>query len=259
MLPFFIEKKCINKEVYFTVSEIYYQHHIKMAIILSIETSTLTSSIAIHEDGQLISSQNIHVEKSHSEYLAPSIKYLFETCGLKMKAIDAVAISKGPGSYTGLRIGTSSAKGICYALDVKLIGINSLIAMARGMIKYHFEDALFCPMIDARRMEVYCLVTKNDLSIVENTQAKIIDESSFANLLIDNQVIFFGNGAIKCKPALDYSEKAIFIENINPSAEHIGILAWEAYQQKKFEDLAYFEPFYLKDFIAKKPSVKKMV
>lgn len=230
-----------------------------MAIVLSIETSTSTSSIAIHEDGCLISSQNIHVDKSHSEYLTLSIKYLFETSGLQISAIDAVAIAKGPGSFTGLRIGTSTAKGICYALDAKLIGINSLEAMAFGMTKYQFEDVLYCPMIDARRMEVYCLIAKNDMSIIENTQAKIIDESSFSNLLSDQKIIFFGNGAKKCKPTLDYSTNAIFIEDIVPSADHIGDLAWNAYQQRIFENLAYFEPYYLKDFIAKKPSAKKMV
>lgn len=230
-----------------------------MALILSIETSTTTSSIALHEDRHLISSQHLHLDKSHSAYLAPSIKYLFETCGLKMNAIDAVAISKGPGSYTGLRIGTSSAKGICFALDAKLIAINSLEAMAYGMAKYQYEEVLICPMIDARRMEVYCLITKNDMSIIAPTEAKIIDESSFSDLLTNNKIIFAGNGAMKCKPMLDYSENAIFIKDIVPSAEHIGDLAWHAYQQNKFEDLAYFEPYYLKDFIAKKPSAKKMV
>lgn len=230
-----------------------------MAIILSIETSTATSSIAIHENGQLISSQSIMLEKSHSEYLAPSIKYLFETCGLKMKSIEAVAISMGPGSYTGLRIGTSSAKGICYALDAKLIAINSLHAMASGMAKYQFEKVLLCPMIDARRMEVYCLVEKVDGTAVENTQAKIIDESSFADLLKKNRIIFFGDGAAKCQSALNKSGNAIFIEGIEPSAVDVGRLAWQAFQQNKFEDLAYFEPFYLKDYIAKKPSANKLV
>lgn len=230
-----------------------------MALILSIETSTPTSSIAIHEDGQLIAAQHIHLDKSHSAYLTPSIKFLFETCGLKMNSLDAVAVSKGPGSYTGLRIGTSSAKGICYALDAKLIAINSLEAIAHGITKYQYEDVLICPMIDARRMEVYCLIAKNDLSLVEQTHAKIIDESSFSDLLASHKIIFAGNGAMKCKPILDYSDNAIFIKGINPSAEHVGSLAWAAYQQNNFEDLAYFEPFYLKDFIAKKPSKKKLV
>lgn len=230
-----------------------------MTLILSIETSTITSSIAIHEDGRLISSQNIHIDKSHSEYLTLSIKYLFETSGVRMKDIDAVAISKGPGSYTGLRIGTSTAKGICYALDTKLIAINSLESMAFGMAKYQHKDTLLCPMIDARRMEVYCLISDNNLAIIEKTQAKIIDESSFKNLLSDNKIIFFGNGAIKCKPMFDHTQNAIFIEDIVPSAEDIGILAWRAYQQETFENLAYFEPYYLKDFIAKKPAKNPLV
>ncbi len=230
-----------------------------MALILSIETSTQTSSIAIHEDGHLISSQHLHLDKSHSAYLAPSIKYLFETCGLKMNAIDAVAISKGPGSYTGLRIGTSSAKGICYALDAKLIAINSLEAMAYGIAKNQYEEVLICPMIDARRMEVYCLIAQHDMSIIEPTEAKVIDESSFSELLSDHKIIFAGNGAMKCKSVLENSKNAIFIEGIVPSAEHIGSMAWQACQQNTFEDLAYFEPYYLKDFIAKKPSAKKLV
>jgi tRNA threonylcarbamoyladenosine biosynthesis protein TsaB len=230
-----------------------------MAVILSIETSTPTSSIAIHEDGQLISSQHIHVDKSHAEYLTLSIKNLFETSGFSMNSINAVAVSKGPGSYTGLRIGTSTAKGICYALDVPLIGINSLEAMAYGMAKLQFEDTLLCPMIDARRMEVYCLVAKKDLSIVEKTTAKIIDIESFSDLLISHKMIFFGSGAMKCFPILTRHKNAIFISDITPSAEYIGGLGWIEYQENHFESVAYFEPYYLKDFIAKKPSVNKLV
>ncbi len=230
-----------------------------MAIILSIETSTKTSSIAIHENGRLISSQHIHIDKSHSEYLTLSIKYLIETSGLKISDIEAVAISKGPGSYTGLRIGTSTAKGICYGLDAKLISINSLEAMALGMIKCHEIDALFCPMIDARRMEVYCLITNSELSILEATQAKVIESDSFSNLLSAKKIVFFGDGAGKCKAVLNHNKNAVFIENIHPSAENIGFLAWQAYQKNQFENVAYFEPYYLKDFIAKKPSAKKMV
>ena len=230
-----------------------------MAVILSIETSTPTSSIAIHEDGQLISSQHIHVDKSHAEYLTLSIKNLVETSGFSIKSISAVAVSKGPGSYTGLRIGTSTAKGICYALDVPLIGINSLEAMAYGMAKLQFEDTLLCPMIDARRMEVYCLVTKKDLSIVEKTSAKIIDSESFSDLLISHKMIFFGSGAMKCFPILSHHKNAIFIADITPSAEHIGGLGWLEYQENHFESVAYFEPYYLKDFLAKKPSVNKLV
>ena len=230
-----------------------------MAVILSIESSTKTSSIALHEGERLISSLNIHLDKSHSEYLTPSIKYLVEASGLKMEQIDAVAISKGPGSYTGLRIGTSTAKGICYALDAKLIAINTLEAMAFGMSKLYVEDVLFCPMIDARRMEVYCLLANSKGGIIENTQAKIIEESSFEQYLTAQRILFFGNGATKCKPILGHEKNAFFIDNIHPSAEHIGTIAWTNFQNDQFEDVAYFEPYYLKDFIAKKPSAKKLV
>jgi len=230
-----------------------------MTVILSIETSTKTSSIAFHENGVLLSSLNIHLDKSHSEYLTPSIKYLMEVSGLKMNNVDAVAISKGPGSYTGLRIGTSTAKGICYALDAKLISVNTLEAMAYGLSKIRTEDELFCPMIDARRMEVYCLLIKKGMSIVEKTQAKIIDTTSFKDYLSKHKIVFFGNGSSKCKEALSHTGNAIFIDNIHPSAEHVGALSWQAYNKNQFEDPAYFEPFYLKDFIAKKPSAKKLV
>lgn len=229
-----------------------------MAIILSIETSTPISSIAIHDSGNLVSSQSVHKNKSHSEYLIPSIKYLCETSGIDIKDIGAVAISKGPGSYTGLRIGTSSAKGLCYGLDIKLIAVNTLEAMAYGMQKYFTEEVMLCPMLDARRMEVYCLVMKHDLSVVEDTQAKIIDQDAFADLLEKNKLAFFGSGADKCKSIIR-SPNAIFIEDIQPSAIQIGKLAWDKYVNNQFEELAYFEPFYLKDFIAKKPSRKNLV
>ena len=230
-----------------------------MAIILSIETSTQTSSIAVHNRGVLVSSLHVHIEKSHSEYLTPSIKYLLETSGIEMNSLDAIAISKGPGSYTGLRIGTSTAKGICYALDSKLIAVNTLEAMAFGMSKFYGENTLLCPMIDARRMEVYCMVSKKDLTIVEQTNAKIIDQSSFEKLLSKNEMVFFGNGSLKCKTMLGNNKNASFIDDIHPSAENIGALAWQSYQKNQFEDTAYFEPFYLKDFIAKKPSANKLV
>jgi tRNA threonylcarbamoyladenosine biosynthesis protein TsaB len=230
-----------------------------MAVILSIDTSTSTSSIALHNAGKLISIQSIHNDKSHSEYLVPSIKYLCETSDIPLDSIQAIAISKGPGSYTGLRIGTSTAKGLCYGLDTRLIAINTLEAMCFGISKFVGNDQLLCPMIDARRMEVYCMVAKADGTILEPTQAKIIDESSFAQLLTTHKIVFFGGGASKCKPLLDSHHNATFIADIHPSAEHIGVLAWEKYLNNQFEDLAYFEPFYLKDFIAKKPSVNKLV
>ncbi|NJN24656.1 MAG: tRNA (adenosine(37)-N6)-threonylcarbamoyltransferase complex dimerization subunit type 1 TsaB [Cyclobacteriaceae bacterium] len=230
-----------------------------MPLILSIETSTSTSSIALHDAGRLISSQHIHVDKSHAEYLALSIKYLFETSGYAIRDCQAVAISKGPGSYTGLRIGTSTAKGICYAIGAKLISINTLKAMALGVSQYQFEEVLLCPMIDARRMEVYCMVTKADLDEIEPTTAKIIDDHAFDHLLTQHKMLFFGNGSAKCVSKLSQYSNAVFIPNVLPSAVHVGDLAWRAFQDGIFEDIAYFEPFYLKDFIAKKPSVNRLV
>lgn len=258
MLPFFIAI-CQPRLIYLHRSQFSPEGQHDMSIILSIESSTRTSSVALHQDGVLLSSQHIHVEKSHSEYLALSIKNLVETSRLAMADIEAVAISKGPGSYTGLRIGTSTAKGLCYGLDAKLIGINTLKAMAYGMSKYQLEDVWLCPMLDARRMEVYCMLMDRELSIIESTQAKIIDENSFSEHLQGKKIVFFGNGAAKCKDMLKNWDTALFIDDVEPSAEDIGSLAWEKFKTDQFEDVAYFEPFYLKDFIAKKPSRKKLV
>jgi tRNA threonylcarbamoyladenosine biosynthesis protein TsaB len=230
-----------------------------MAIILSIETSTITSSIAIHEDGVLLASQHIQLIKSHSEYLVPSINHLLEVCGIKANDINAIAVSKGPGSYTGLRIGTATAKGLCYGLDANLIAINTLEAMAFGLVGFIPEDTLLCPMIDARRMEVYCMVFGKELNVIQQTKALIIDKNSFVEYLSDHRMFFFGNGAAKCKEALSDQTNALFLDDIHPNAEHIGGLAWRQFQQEQFEDIATFEPFYLKDFIAKKPSASNLV
>ena len=207
----------------------------------------------------LLSSLDLHQEKSHSVHLVSSIKYLLESCGIENKEIDAVAISKGPGSYTGLRIGTSTAKGICYAVDAKLIAINTLESMAFGASLSQHEKVLLCPMIDARRMEVYCLLADTEFTIISGTEAKIIEKNSFAEQLENKKILFFGDGAKKCKKVLGGAKNAVFLEGIHPSAIHTGTLAWKAFNNNQFEDLAYFEPFYLKDFIAKKPSAKKMV
>jgi len=230
-----------------------------MAIILSIETSTITSSIAIHEDGDLLASQHIHLIKSHSEYLVPTINHLLEVCSIKTREIQAIAVSKGPGSYTGLRIGTATAKGLCFGLDAKLIAINTLEAMAFGIVGFFQEDILLCPMIDARRMEVYCMVLGKELNILQSTKALIIDEYSFTEYLSSQRMFFFGNGAAKCKESLRHQPNALFMDGIHPNAEHIGTLAWRQFKRQNFEDIATFEPYYLKDFIAKKPSASKFV
>ena len=224
-------------------------------MILSLETSTPTCSVALHQEGQLIASTDLHVEKSHSEKLTLVIQKLLVHAGITPAELTAVAVSAGPGSYTGLRIGTSSAKGLCFSLDIPLIAIDTLTAMAAGVQKYLPSDIL-CPMIDARRMEVYCQLVSENLAVVQETEAKIIDSSSFEDILSSRKIVFFGNGAHKCKEAIQ-SENATFIDEVHPSAVHIGALASLAYDQGKFEDVAYFEPHYLKEFQAIKP--KKLI
>lgn len=165
------------------------------------------------------------------------------------KQLDAVAVSSGPGSYTGLRIGVSTAKGLCYGLDIPLIAVSTLEVMTVPAIiaNGNNTDALFCPMIDARRMEVYAAFYNAKGEIKRDISADIIDNDSYAELIANQPVYFFGNGAEKCKPTLNYPN-ARFIDNIVPLAENMIAFALKAYIEKKFADVAYFEPFYLKEF-----------
>ena len=206
-----------------------------MPYILSLDTSTITCSVALHKNGNLIVCEEIYRDKSHSEYLALCIKNLLASIDFDMKDLDAVAISKGPGSYTGLRIGTATAKGLCYALDIPLISVNTLQSMAYEVSQFNVSQAHLCPMIDARRMEVYCLMMDAATKLLEPTQAKIIEEDSFQGYLLEHQVIFFGNGAAKCHGLLAQSKNALFIQGVNPSAKYVGALAWERFQAKQFE------------------------
>jgi tRNA threonylcarbamoyladenosine biosynthesis protein TsaB len=226
-----------------------------MSIILSIETATKAGSVAIHKDGALIGIQQYNIEKSHSALVQVLMLQMLENTGIERNEIDAVAVSAGPGSYTGLRIGVSSAKGFCYALNLPLIAINTLEAMAFQVNKQHVNEYLLCPMIDARRLEVYCLVAEKSGKILEATYAKIIEEDAFSTYLNKGKVLFFGDGADKCKTIIR-SENAIFIDNIIPSAKEIGEMAEVKFQKGDFEDLAYYEPFYLKEFRIAKPKVK---
>ncbi|HZY81683.1 MAG TPA: tRNA (adenosine(37)-N6)-threonylcarbamoyltransferase complex dimerization subunit type 1 TsaB [Cyclobacteriaceae bacterium] len=216
-------------------------------MILSIETSTTVCSAALHDEGRLIASEIIHTPNSAASQLAVMIDKI-----LGSGNIDAVAVSAGPGSYTGLRIGVATAKGICYGLDVPLIAVSSLELMALQVRESSSGKPLFCPMIDARRMEVYTALFDTSLDLIEPIQARIIDSASYADVLERSQVFFFGNGADKCRGVIDHPH-AQFIPGIFPSAEWLGRLAWPRFRDKKFEDVAEFEPFYLKDFIAKKP------
>lgn len=222
-------------------------------MILSIETSTKICSVALHNQGAILAQSTLYVDKSHSEKLAILIKDLLSYADISTKDLAAVAIASGPGSYTGLRIGASAAKGLCYALNIPLIAINSLEAMAQGAINALIGEALLCPMLDARRMEVYSLLVDKELTIIQPTKAKIIDKHSYEEELKNNKIIFFGNGAEKCYPIIGGNPNAIFINSASISAVYVGTLAWQKFKNKAFENLAYFEPEYLKEFRAIKP------
>ncbi len=220
-----------------------------MPLILSIETSTKVCSVALHRGETLLASSEILIERSHSKFITVLIEQLFTHSGEKTADLDAVAVSKGPGSYTGLRIGVSTAKGLCYALEKPLIAIGTLESMAYEVNRFNSTKALLCPMIDARRMEVYCALYDSALTCVEEVHAKIIEREAFEELLAKQKLLFFGDGSGKCKEFLGTYANAVFIENVFPSAVNIGALALQAFEAKRFEDVAYFEPFYLKDFM----------
>jgi tRNA threonylcarbamoyladenosine biosynthesis protein TsaB len=218
-----------------------------MTYILSIETATNVCSVALHCDGAVLGHQELFVEKSHSGLLTVIINDLTCHCGISLNELSAIAVSEGPGSYTGLRIGISTAKGLCYSLGIPLISVNTLEAMLWSVLPFMREDHLFCPMIDARRMEVYCLIADRDGVVIKPTHPKVISESSFIEVIKDKRIILFGDGALKCKEVLR-GPNILFIDNILPNAKNIGQLALAKYANMEFEDVAYFEPFYLKDF-----------
>jgi tRNA threonylcarbamoyladenosine biosynthesis protein TsaB len=221
-----------------------------MALILGIETATKNCSVALFQNGIVIAEkEHISDGYTHAEQLTLFIEEVVGSANITLKEIKAIAISKGPGSYTGLRIGTSTAKGLCYALDIPLISISTLKAMAFTMTKSHVAD-IYCPMIDARRMEVFSAVYNVKNNEIRGVQADVVDEQTYANFL-NNEVLFFGDGALKCKEIINH-KNAKFIEGIYPSAKNLGILANAKFENKDFEDVAYFEPYYLKDFVAGK-------
>ncbi|WP_045462669.1 tRNA (adenosine(37)-N6)-threonylcarbamoyltransferase complex dimerization subunit type 1 TsaB [Sporocytophaga myxococcoides] len=221
-----------------------------MALILSLETSTKVCSVAVHKDGDLLSVYEFRVERSHSKLITQAISFLLSGLELKVTDLDAIAVSRGPGSYTGLRIGVSTAKGLCYALEKPLISVDTLAAMARKVNKFNFKDSLVCPMIDARRLEVYSAVYNKSNETISPVSAVILNESSFGEFLSSNEIIFLGDGAAKFEPIVKHADNAFFLKSENPSAEYVGIIAEEKFSDKQFEDVAYFEPFYLKDFIS---------
>lgn len=231
-----------------------------MTTILLIETATTACSVGLARDGKLIALRESLDQRSHAELITVFIAELLSEANIPFSALDAVAVSKGPGSYTGLRIGVSTAKGICYAHDKPLIAIETLYAMAAGF-KQKFSSSiqandLICPMIDARRMEVYAAVFDTNLNAILPTEAVIVDEQSFQEFLKDKHIHFFGDGAAKCREPLGLNPNAHFTEDVHPSAAFFVEAAFAAYAAQSFEDVAYFEPFYLKDFVAGIPKVK---
>lgn len=227
-----------------------------MSCILNIETATEVCSVTIIKNGNLIFDREETKGPSHAVLLGQFVNEGIEVLREQNTLLDAVAVSCGPGSYTGLRIGVSEAKGLCYGFNIPLIAIGSLKIMANGIKKRELDEStLLCPMIDARRMEVYDMVFNHNLQEVRPVTADIIDENSFADLLAEHQIAFFGNGAAKCKEVL-HSTNAIFIDDVYPRAVDMLELAEEAYKNNDFVDVAYFEPFYLKEFVATVPKNK---
>lgn len=216
-----------------------------MALILSIETSTMVCSVALHRDGELLASQVHQVEKSHSSLL-PGIG--LDVCkqeNVSFNDLDAVAVSSGPGSYTGLRIGVTTAKGICYTLQKKLIAIPSLDIIAEAVRGKFLGDHLICPMMDARRMEVYTQIEDQNGRVVWELTPKILELDTFKEF--KQPLYLFGDGMPKFRD-ISSQENLIFIDDILPLAENMGRMAHEKFLEDDFEDVAYFEPNYLKEW-----------
>ncbi len=249
-----------------------------MSLILALETATPVCSVALARDGEILSLLESTAPNAHSSVLTVLIEELFREALLDFSDLAAISVSMGPGSYTGLRIGVAAAKGLCYALDKPLIAVPTLEAMAMGMnyeLGMKNEDlnnfqhqsskaetqkpkpeTLLCPMIDARRMEVYCAVFDENLSEIRSTEAEIITEYFFGSLLAEHPVLFAGTGAEKCKELLSNNPNARFLEGFQASARFMIGGSEKRFAEDRFENLAYFEPYYLKDFIAGKPRVK---
>ncbi len=222
-----------------------------MALILNIDTAIDTASVCLAKDGEILSIEKNQRQKDHAAWLHPAIKEMFEKNNLELKTVDAIAVTEGPGSYTGLRIGMATAKGICFALNKPLITLNTLQVMAnaaRNVRKDSFGEKadLLCPMIDARRMEVFAAIYSNELQIIKEPAAIEINEKSFEEELSTSTICFFGNGSSKFQP-VKKNKNAVFSNIISDAASMIS-LSEEKFKQKEFADLAYAEPLYLKEF-----------
>ncbi|MDP5122226.1 MAG: tRNA (adenosine(37)-N6)-threonylcarbamoyltransferase complex dimerization subunit type 1 TsaB [Spirosomaceae bacterium] len=226
-----------------------------MVNILSIESAVSGFSVAVHQNGKLLSAVELYNERVASSLLTLAIEQVAAFSELQLSDLNAIAVSEGPGSYTGLRIGVSTAKGLCLALDLPLISVNTLEIMCHGLNLTRHADVLLCPLIDARRMEVYAAVfSGEEISIVEEVSAKVVDESTFQPLLANSQVLFVGNGAEKTKSLYEHNPNALYLkEVVFPAAKNMGTIAWKKFQNEQFEPLVDFEPQYLKPYFATTP------
>ncbi|MBN2610353.1 MAG: tRNA (adenosine(37)-N6)-threonylcarbamoyltransferase complex dimerization subunit type 1 TsaB [Bacteroidales bacterium] len=229
-----------------------------MARILNIDTATPVCSVALCDGAKVLSYTDSAEEKAHASHLGVYIEKMLQTEGIGIKQLDAVAVSKGPGSFTGLRIGVSVAKGISYAADIPLIAVDTLQAMAFGMVEmtkrlrltdFDAARALYCPMIDARRMEVYTALYDSQLITIEAVNAKIINGQSFETVLRSKKIVFAGTGAAKCMDSIK-NENAVFLTDFMHSSRFMNMIAQSRFNKGIFENVAYFEPYYLKDFVA---------
>jgi len=222
-----------------------------MAFILNIETATSLCSVALVRDGNTVSQRETYEEKAHAGILTVFIDEILKENHISVSDLDAIAVGKGPGSYTGLRIGVSVAKGLCYGAKLPLIAVNTLQILFARIVSGNFNNKtdLYCPMIDARRMEVFCCLMDTQGNEVEPVTAMIIDNSSFKRVLPTQKSAFFGSGMEKCRNVIGHPN-AVFIPEIYPHASALGTISDSCFQKGLFEDVAYFEPFYLKDFVA---------
>ena len=225
-----------------------------MAIILNIETSTKNCSVSIADSGKIIAIKELNNGNySHAEVLHPFIENILTEGSISKDKIDAIAVSKGPGSYTGLRIGVSAAKGLSFALSIPLISTDTLTALSFAV---SVDKGIIVPMLDARRMEVYSAIFDKQHQKTREIKAEIIDETSFLAALEQGEVHFLGDGAHKCKEIITH-KNAVFIDDMFPSSREMAMLSYHKFKKNDFEDVAYFEPFYLKDFIVIPEKKKK--
>lgn len=224
-------------------------------LILSLETSSPVCSVALHQAGVLLGQAELRLEKSHSSHVSVLINQLLENTGNSLPDVAAVALSDGPGSYTGLRIGGAAAKGLCFALDIPLVAVSTLQALAWQVATHTArpEEHLFCPMLDARRQEVYTAVYTHTSQEILPPTALVLTPEALAEQLGKHHVLFFGNGAAKFQPFVAENPNAGFLMGIEPSAVAVGALAWEVFQRREFQNVAYYEPFYLKEVYTTTP------